>query len=75
MAWCSREGANEGDADAQATQISMLGEPTKKDFIAMAGIFCRHGASADLVGAVADHFARENSRFDRTRFVAATRKC
>lgn len=52
-----------------------LGEVTKKDFIALANAFCRHGASEALVGDVTNYFASQNPRFDRGRFVAATKKC
>lgn len=52
-----------------------LGEPTKKDFQAMASILCQHRASSGLIGDIAGYFARQNSRFDAGRFVAATKTC
>jgi len=42
-----------------------------QDFRAVAGALCTHGASAGLVSALSDHFARSNPRFDRTRFERA----
>jgi hypothetical protein len=52
-----------------------LGEPTKKDFIALADLLCNHHASSELVHGVANYFARQNPRFDVNRFVAATKSC
>jgi len=52
-----------------------LGAVTKQDFVALANAFCRHGASDALVNDVTNYFASQNPRFDRGRFVAATRKC
>jgi hypothetical protein len=52
-----------------------LGEPTKKDFVAMADILCRHRASSGLVSDMASHFKAQNPRFDAGRFVAATKSC
>lgn len=52
-----------------------LGEPTKQDFVAVAKIFCHRGASPELVGDFTDYFASQNPRFDRSRFLAATKKC
>lgn len=52
-----------------------LGEPTKKDFIAIADLLCNHRASSELVHGFANHFARQNPRFDVSRFVAATKSC
>jgi hypothetical protein len=52
-----------------------LGEPTKKDFIALADLLCNHRASTELIQGVASYFARQNPRFDLNRFVAATKSC
>lgn len=52
-----------------------LGEPTKQDFVAVAKIFCRRGASDGLVSDFSDYFASQNPRFDRSRFIGATKKC
>jgi hypothetical protein len=54
---------------------AMLGVPTKKDFQAVAGILCRHGASAALARDFADYFRGQNPRFDGDRFVTATQRC
>lgn len=54
---------------------TMLGEPTKKDFEAMASILCRRNADPELVHDIANYFGRQNPRFSADRFVAATRKC
>jgi hypothetical protein len=54
---------------------TLLGEPTKKDFEAMAGILCRRNADPELVHDIANYFGRQNPRFSADRFVAATRKC
>ena len=48
---------------------------TKKDFVAFSKILCHHSASAGLTEAIANHFADRNPRFDRGRFIDATRKC
>lgn len=50
-----------------------LGEPTKKDFIAAAGIFCAHKASPALVDDFVSYFRRQNPRFDAERFKRAAR--
>jgi hypothetical protein len=60
---------------AQDRGLRGLGEPTKKDFIAIADLLCNHRASSELVHGFANHFARQNARFDASRFVAATKSC
>lgn len=52
-----------------------LGEPTKQDFVAVAKIFCRRGASDGLVNDFSDYFASQNPRFRRELFISATKKC
>ena len=52
-----------------------LGEPTKKDFVALADLLCNHRASSELVHGVANYFARQNPRFDASRFTAAASSC
>ena len=52
---------------------TMLGEPTKKDFEAMANILCRHNAPADFTNDIARYFGGQNPRFNEDRFVAAAR--
>lgn len=52
-----------------------LGEVTKKDFISLSKIMCRHGASPGMVQDMANYFGSQNPRFDRERFIAATSKC
>lgn len=52
-----------------------LGEPTKKDFVALADLLCNHRASSELIHGVANYFARQNPRFDARRFVAASNSC
>lgn len=51
-----------------------LGEVTKRDFVAIAGIICGRaprGVAEDL----AAYFAGQNPRFDRARFVKAATSC
>lgn len=52
-----------------------LGEPTKKDFQAIAQILCEHDASEAMVGAFSRHFHAQNPRFDAGRFNAAVANC
>lgn len=52
-----------------------LGEPTKKDFVALADLLCNHRVSSELVHGVANYFARQNPRFDTSRFVSAANSC
>lgn len=52
-----------------------LAEVTKKDFVAIASILCRHGVTSDVAGDFAAYFRSQNPRFDERRFVEATRKC
>ncbi len=56
------------------TKVAELGQ-TRKDFVAVANILCHHDASAGLREAFADHFQERNPRFDKGRFLSATRKC
>jgi len=43
----------------------------RREFVAVADILKRNGSSCALVGDFADYFAKENPRFDRTRFASA----
>ena len=52
-----------------------LGEVTKQDFVAIARIFCKRQVPAGAASDLADYFASQNPRFQRERFLAATRKC
>jgi len=52
-----------------------LGEVAKKDFIEIAKVFCRHSVPDAAARDLADYFGRENPRFQRDRFIAATKKC
>lgn len=52
-----------------------LGAPTKQDFVALADLLCNHRASSELIHGVANHFARQNPRFDAARFAAAASAC
>jgi len=52
-----------------------LGEVTKQDFVAIARIFCKRQVSEGVAHDLADYFAQQNPRFQRDRFIAATRKC
>lgn len=52
-----------------------LGDLTKKDFVGIAGILCKHDASPALTKAFAGYFKEENPRFDEGRFVAAVKSC
>lgn len=48
-----------------------LGTPTTKEFVRMADILCRNGASSALVSDVAAYYATQNPRFDASRFAGA----
>jgi len=52
-----------------------LGEVTRQDFQAIAAILCDHAASEVLADSLARYFKNQNPRFDRSRFVRATRAC
>lgn len=54
---------------------AMLGIPTKKDFQAVAGILCRHGASAAMARDFVAYFQDQNPRFQGDRFITATQRC
>jgi hypothetical protein len=67
-----------GDGDLMAKRRrrrNSLGEPTKKDFQAMADVLCRHGASDSLVGDIAHYFGSQNPRFRSDLFIRATKAC
>ena len=53
----------------------LFGAPSAKDFAVAANILCKHGASQGMVDAFTTWFASQNPRFNRERFVAATRSC
>lgn len=48
-----------------------LGEVTKQDFVAIAGVLCRTGADMPVVRGLASYFRSANPRFDESRFAAA----
>lgn len=48
---------------------------SKGDFVEIARVFCKHSVPEGAARELASYFARENPRFDRERFIAATRKC
>ena len=53
----------------------ILGEVTKKDFVAIAKILCTEGVSQRTKERFARYFGSENSRFNESRFLAATNSC
>jgi hypothetical protein len=52
-----------------------LGEVSKKDFVAIAGILCEEKAATSLKERLAGYFKSQNSRFDTGRFMRATESC
>lgn len=48
---------------------------SKKDFVSIAGILCRNGATSDLKHDLASYFGSQNPSFDRRRFLAAADRC
>jgi len=52
-----------------------LGEVTKRDFVAIAGILCEEKASTKLKQRLALSFRSQNARFDTGRFMRATESC
>jgi hypothetical protein len=53
----------------------MLGEVTKRDFVAIADILCRRSAPPGLVDDLTSYFSSQNPRFDSMRFKRATTTC
>jgi len=51
---------------------TMLGQPTKQDFEAIAEILCEFKADGRLTSALGIHFQRRNPRFSFDRFYAAS---
>ena len=56
-------------------KAGLLGEVTKKDFVAIAQILCTERASPSLKSRLAGYFKSQNARFDSERFMRATRNC
>jgi len=54
---------------------SVLGEVTKRDFVAIAKVLCEHGAPPGLVRDLSSYFSSQNPRFAAERFEAAARTC
>jgi len=52
-----------------------LGEVTKRDFVAIAGILCEEKAATKLKERLAEYFRSQNARFDTGRFMRATESC
>lgn len=52
-----------------------LGSVSKQDFAAVAGSLCRAKCAPGLADDLADYFAKQNPRFNRARFIEATKKC
>jgi hypothetical protein len=52
-----------------------LGSVSKKDFESVAATLCRYQAPPRVAEELALYFEKQNSRFSRTRFLEATKKC
>lgn len=48
---------------------------SKKDFVAVAEIFCRHQVPESAARDLASYFKGQNPQFNVDRFIAATRSC
>jgi len=53
----------------------VLGEVTKRDFISIGNILCKHNAPEPLINDLAKYFLDANPRFDYRRFVKHVEKC
>jgi hypothetical protein len=52
-----------------------LGSVSKKDFESVAATLCRYKAPPNVAEELALYFEKQNTRFSRTRFLEATKKC
>jgi hypothetical protein len=57
------------------SRSNLQGAPSAKDFAVTANILCHHNASAGMIDAFASHYAGQNPRFNRDRFVSASKTC
>lgn len=62
-------------AKRRKRRSALFGEVTKRDFQALAAIFCEYSVPAAAVAKVSGYFKTQNPRFDEERFKRATQTC
>jgi hypothetical protein len=56
-------------------RAGQLGSVSKSDFVAIARVLCRRQAPPAIAEDLSDYFQAQNPRFNRGRFLEATKKC